>query len=104
MKKFHVTNNLEHVEFQIGNDTFKALPKGRLPGNILMRYSEQIQDGKLYEAHKVFFGRVLDKESAELFNHRLDSTEDPIDIMTMAEVAQWLIEQYSTFPTVPASQ
>lgn len=102
MKEFKVAEAADLIEFKIGSDVFKAIAPERLPGNVLIRYAETVQAGKLYEAHQVFFTRALDKESAELFNHRLDSKENPIPLNTMAEVAEWLVEQYSALTSSPS--
>jgi hypothetical protein len=101
MKKFEISSASEMIEFQVGDDIFKATPPDRLPGNVLIRYAEQVNAGKLYEAHQIFFARVLDKESSELFSHRLDSKENPITLSVMAQVAEYLMEMYSNVPMVP---
>jgi hypothetical protein len=99
MKEFTVSDAVEPLEFKIGTDIFKALAPERLPGNVVIRYAEQVNQGKIYEAHQTFFARALDKESAELFMHRLDSKENPITLGTMVQVAEWLMEQYSNLIT-----
>lgn len=96
-KQFKVSDAVEPVEFQVGDETFYALAPDALPANILIRYTEMVQDGKLYDAHKTFFGRALVKESADRFIHRLDSTETPITLSVMVQVAEWLVEIYSNF-------
>lgn len=101
MKTFEVSDFQEPMEFQVGKDVFRAIAPERLPGNVLIRYSETVSAGKLYEAHQVFFARCLEKESADLFAHRLDSKENPITLTVMAQVAEWLMGQYSGNPTEP---
>jgi|SRR5687768_10004920 len=95
MKEFKVSNSDEKIAFKIGDDTFYAISPNKVPGNVLIRYAEQVQGGRLYEANTSFFNRVLDKESGETFNHRMDSTENPITLETMMDVVEWLMEQYS---------
>lgn len=102
MKEFTVADTTEPLEFKIGKDVFKACAPEMLPGNVIIRYTEKVNAGKLHEAHQEFFNRVLDKESADLFNFRLDSKDNPINLNTMANVAAWLMEQYTTFPTARA--
>lgn len=97
MKKFSVADAKEPIEFQVGNDTFYALAPENLPANVLIRYTESVQEGQLFEAHKTFFNRVLVGESADQFNFRLDSTEKPITLSTMVQVAEWLVEMYAAF-------
>lgn len=101
MKEFSVADTANLIEFKIGSDVFRAIAPERLPGNVLIRYAEQVQAGKLYEAHQSFFSRALDKESAELFNHRLDSKENPITLKAMADVAEWLVGMYSNLDSTP---
>lgn len=104
IKKFEVARTADPLEFQVGDDTFKAIAPERLPGNVLIRYAEAVNAGKLYEAHQQFFARCLEKESAELFAFRMDSKENPINLSVMAQVAEWLTEQYSALPTAPPKQ
>lgn len=99
-KVFAVSDSDEPVEFDISPDSFTALKPGEVPANVLIKYSEQVQAGKLYEAHQDFFERVLIGESAKVFKDRLDSSETPITLNTMIEVAGWLVEQYSSTPKV----
>lgn len=104
MKEFTIASSSEKLAFKIGDDTFYALAPDKLPGNILIRYAEQVQGGKLYEANANFFNRVLIKDSGELFNHRLDSTENPITLDVMMNVVEWLMEQYSNLSTRASSR
>lgn len=97
MKKFSVAAAQSPVEFQVGTDTFYALAPDSVPANILIRYTELIEDNKLFEAHKTFFNRVLVGESADQFIHRMDSTDNPINLAVMIQVAEWLIEMYAAF-------
>jgi hypothetical protein len=102
VKEFTVSTSNEAIQFKIGDDVFTARAASKLPGNVLIRYTETVQAGKLHEAHQTFFARVLEKESADLFAFRLDSSDNPINLQTMTEVAVWLMEQYSNFDTAPA--
>lgn len=97
MKKFIVSDAKEPIEFTIGSDTFFAIAPENLPANILIRYTEQIQENKLFEGHKTFFNRVLIGDSADQFLHRMDSTDNPINLAVMVQVAEWLIEMYAAF-------
>lgn len=97
MKTFEVGTSPDPIEFQVGEDVFYAVPPGNLPANILIRYSEQVQDGKVYEAHKQLFARVLIGESADRFIHRMDSLDNPINLATMVNVAEYLIGEYAAF-------
>lgn len=102
MKEFKVSNSSEKIAFKIGDDVFYAVAPDRLPGNVLIRYAEELTNNNLYKANSNFFNRVLVKDSSSLFNERLDSTENPITLDTMMAVVEWLMEQYSNLAT-PAS-
>ena len=99
MKEFKVSNSTEKIAFKIGDDVFYAISPDKIPGNVLIRYAENVQSGRLYEANTTFFNRALDKTSAELFNHRMDSDENPITLDVMMKVVEWLMEQYSNLST-----
>lgn len=96
-KSFATTEALDAVEFDIDGEDFIAVPPNRLPANVLIRYSETVQEGRLYEAHKHFFAGVLTDESAERFNARLNSKENPITLPLMIEVAEFLVTEYANF-------
>jgi hypothetical protein len=97
MKVFKTAAAQEPLEFQIDEDTFTAIAPNRLPGNVLINYVEEVSDGKVYVGHKHFFEKALVKDSAEKFAERLDSTENPINLQQMIEVAEWLVNEYSAF-------
>lgn len=86
---------MDKISFKIGEDVFHAIAPDSLPGNVLIRYAEQVQAGKLYEANTTFFSRALIDESADLFAFRMDSKENPINLQTMADVVEWLMGEYA---------
>ena len=96
-KSFSTSDALEAVDFDIDGEDFVAVPPNRLPANVLIRYSEKVQEGKLYEAHQQFFAGVLEEDSAQRFEHRLNSKENPIPLALMIEVAEYLVNAYSDF-------
>lgn len=97
MKTFDVTQTLKPIEFQVGDQVYTAIAADSLPANVLIRYSEQVGEGKMYEAHKIFFARVLIGDAADEFIGRLDSTSSPITLAHMVLIAEYLIEQYAAF-------
>lgn len=100
-KTFDVAKVTEPLEFNFGDDDFifTAYAPEELPANVIVEYSELVQSGKLHEAHKKFFAKSLHQESALEFEHRLNSHEKPITLATMIQVAEWLVTEYSRFPT-----
>lgn len=99
-KSFSTSEALENIEFDIDGEDYVAVPPNRLPGYVLIQYSETVQAGKLYEAHKLFFNQVLVGDSKERFDARLKSGDDekaPITLAMMIEIAEYLITAYSDF-------
>lgn len=96
-KVFKTAVAQEPLEFEIDGDSFTAIAPNRLPGNVLISYVEDITEGHVYLGHKKLFEKSLLPESAEKFAARLDSTENPINLQQMIEVAEWLVEEYSAF-------
>lgn len=96
-KMFKISAAQEPLEFQIDDDSFTAIAPNRLPGNVLIAYVEDVQEGRVYLGHRNFFARALLPESAERFEERLNSVENPIPLQQMIEVAEWLTTEYSSF-------
>lgn len=96
-KSFSSSDALDKVTFDVDGEDFIASPPNRLPANVLIRYSEKVQEGKLYEAHQEFFSKVLEEDSGTRFNHRLNSSDNPITLAMMIEIAEFLINEYSDF-------
>lgn len=88
---FKVSDASEEVTFTIGGDKFAGVPVNRLPGETLIKYTEMLEKGNLYEANRVFLSDCLTEESATRFFERLASKEDPIDLSTMGKVLNWLV-------------
>lgn len=99
MKEFTVSSGMEKIQFKVGDDLFVAVAPDRLPGNVLIRYAEKAQAGKLYEGNLEFFNYALEDESAALFKNRLDSKDNPITLDVMTQVVEWLVEQYANLNT-----
>lgn len=91
MKQFSVGKVAEPVQFTIDDDEFEAIPSNRLPAGALAKYFEKINDSKIFDAHEEFFKAVLKEDSYKLFAERMDSTEKPITISIMGDVAAWLL-------------
>jgi len=99
MKEFLTSESDQPVKFKVHDDVYVAVAPCDLPGNVLVRYAETVAMGRVYSAHLMFFEAALEEESFETFQSRLDkkrSAENPakpITLNTMAEVANWLIEE-----------
>lgn len=91
MKQFSLTEATETVKFKIDNDDFEAIPANRLAAGALAKYFEQVNDGKIFEAHMIFFETVLTEESYKLFDQRMHSKDWPITMQMMADVSSWLL-------------
>lgn len=99
-RSFSTAEALDKIEFDVDGEDFIAVAPNRLPANVLIRYSETVQDGKLYEAHKDFFAKVLEDDSAVRFEQRLSGTDadkQPITLAMMIEIAEFLVTAYADF-------
>lgn len=96
-KIFKMAAAQEPLEFELEGESYTAIAPNRLPGNVLINYVEEVSEGKVYVGHKHFFEKALVPESAERFLKGLDSTEAPIPLQQMIEVAEWLVNEYSAF-------
>lgn len=91
MKQFKLAEATEVVKFKIDEDEFEALPANRLSAGALAKYFEEVNDGKLFEAHMSFFAAVLTEESYKLFDQRMHSKDWPITLKMMADISTWLL-------------
>lgn len=91
MKKFNAAKATEAVKFQVDDDEFEAVPANSLPAGVLAQYFQDINEGKLFDAHEGFFKKVLTEESYKVFIDRLSSTEKPINITLLGDIASWLL-------------
>lgn len=90
-KKFNAAKASEAVTFEIDDDTFEAVPATMLPAGVLAQYFQDINEGKLFDAHSGFFKEVLTEESYKVFADRLVSKEKPITVTLLGEIASWLL-------------
>lgn len=88
---FKVSDASEDVTFTLGGDKFSGVPVNRLPGETLIKYTELLEKGSLYQANRYFLAECLTEESSSLFFERLSSKENPIDLATMGKVLNWLV-------------
>lgn len=90
-KVFNAAKATEAVTFEIDDDSFEAIPATTLPAGVLAQYFQDINDGKLFDAHNGFFKEILTEDSYKVFADRLKSKEKPITITLLGEIASWLL-------------
>lgn len=90
-KTFNVTKTEEPITFDVDGEEFEAIPADRLPAGALAEYFQNINDGNLFKAHDAFFKTVLTEDSYKRFDARLNSTDSPITIVVLGEIAAWLL-------------
>lgn len=90
-KTFNVTKTDEPITFDVDGEEFEALPADRLPAGALADYFQHINDGNLFKAHDAFFNTVLTEDSYKRFTERLHSTENPITVNVLGDIASWLL-------------
>lgn len=90
-KTFNAAKASEAVTFAIDDDEFEAIPATSLPAGVLAQYFQDINEGKLFDAHSGFFKEVLTEDSYKVFSDRLTSKEKPITVTLLGEIASWLL-------------
>lgn len=90
-KTFNAAKASEAVTFAIDDDEFEAIPATSLPAGVLAQYFQDINEGKLFDAHSGFFKEVLTEDSYKIFSDRLTSKEKPITVTLLGEIASWLL-------------
>jgi len=93
MKEFLTSERDEPVKFKVDDDVFVAVPPNKLPANVLIGYAEMVSMGRTRTAHLRLFADVLEEDSHTTFAARLESKDNPITLNTMADVANWLIQE-----------
>lgn len=91
VKSFNIGTISEPVKFTIDEDEFEAIPSNRLPAGALAKYFAAINDNNLFDAQALFFSAVLTAESYKRFDDRLNSTDRPITLALLGDVAAWLL-------------
>lgn len=93
------------IEFDLHGETFHCKPE--LQGHTLLTYSTRFgskDDAEVNRAFLDFFRSALKAESMERLQALWDSEEKIVPIKTLAEIAQWLIEQYAEERPTEASK
>lgn len=91
IKSFNMGVVSEPVKFTIDEDEFEAIPANRLPAGALAKYFTAVNANNLFDAQDFFFAAVLTEDSYKLFKDRLNSTDKPITINLLGEIATWLL-------------
>lgn len=87
------------IVFSLHGEEFTCLPV--IQGKVLMNLVTRSQSKDPVEAMAVvdeFFSKVLTDESLERFNNLLEDKTRIVTMETLADVVQWLIEEYSARP------
>lgn len=93
IKEFLTSERDEPIKFSVDGDVFVAIAPNKCPANILMAYAETVGMGRTRTAHTRFFADVLEDESHKTFAARLDSKDNPITLLMMADIANWLVQE-----------
>jgi len=105
LKQFQVARTAgEGTHFKVDDDEYVARPATSLPGAVLLDLGAAVKGTQAEQtlAMVEFLRLALEPDSMERFEARLRDPRDPIDILTLFEVANWLMEDvYGGRPTVP---
>jgi hypothetical protein len=93
IKEFLTSERDEPTKFKVDDDVFVAVAPNKLPANVLISYAETMAIGRVRSAHIRLFADVLEEDSHKVFAERMNSTENPVTLTMMADVANWLVEE-----------
>jgi len=91
---------VEPLSFKLHDEEFRCLPQ--IQGKVLldMVADSQGEDNKLAaELINRFFAKTLEPESFTRFVNLLES-EKIVSVDTLGEIVSWMVEQYSSRPTL----
>jgi len=92
--------DLEPLSFTIFDEEFQCRPQ--LQGATLLTYSKRLASDNLSEVNEAFlnfFESSLKQESYKRFKALIESEDRIVQIETLGEIAEWLIEEYTDRPT-----
>lgn len=90
----------EPIVFKVYDEEFTCRPS--LPGRTLLRLvstGSSEDPSEIAETIETFFEVCLVEESKERFNALLEDPDKVVPVDTLADIAAWLVEEYSGRPT-----
>lgn len=98
-------NTDEPITFTLYGETFKCVPS--LQGRTLLQFISDSGDNESPDkgANAVldFFNSALTKADRERFIELTSDDDTVVPLESLAEIMEWLVEQYSGRPTLPPS-
>lgn len=99
-------SNRADVQFRIDDDLFQGVPNiAALQLLEFANLSDQLTDASMADQPKIFKALVdllLTPDSALRFSERMGDRENPISIIQVQQVIEWLMERYGMRPTQPS--
>ena len=95
------TGAKEPVSFTLHGESFEC--RQALQGKIILDLVARSSSENASDAAKViddFFSSVLLPESLTRFNNLLKDPDKIVDVETLGEISSWLVEVYTSRPTV----
>lgn len=87
----------EPITFSLEGQEFEAKPA--IQGKVLLDFAKLTDDPtKAAAAIPFFFSKVLTPESYKKFDALLESDDVIVEVETLAEIAGWLMEEYTNRP------
>lgn len=93
------TKNYEPLSFKLNGQEFQAVPA--IPGKVLLDFAKESSSGDVgmqAELINKFFSKILVEESYERFNTLIESTDQIVEVETLAAIVGWLMEEYTNRP------
>lgn len=97
-------SDFDPLEFELNDQTFKCKPA--LQGAVLLEFvakADSDDGGAAAGAMYDFFADVMDELEYKRFRNYLKNPTVIIELDMIAEIAAWLVEEYTARPTEPSS-
>lgn len=91
---------VEPPTFDLNGQEFTGRP--RLPGAVVLNFIASADDegGAVAKQLLGFFDAALVPESLDRFKAVINDPDEVVELETLSEIVGWLIEQYTSRPTV----
>ncbi len=91
--------NAAPLSFKLHGETFNCRPA--IPGKVMLNLISKSDESKPAETANMvfeFFTKVLLEEDSKRFQSLIDDSERVVQMDTIGEIVQWLVEEYSNRP------
>lgn len=98
------THDRPRIQFKVGEDIFECAPA--IPARTLMNFAvkfdsitEKSSGSQQMDAMVSILEAALKPDSLKRFLERMEDNEDPIDLLQVNDIVEWVMGEYGLRPT-----